>query len=172
MKVIFKAFSANTACRFFVFLFLFLIFSTAINAQVEKSSELFKILQENDRLLFEEGFNKCDISQFEKLISEDMEFYHDQSGIINSKEQFLENTKNNLCKEGFKKNNRVLVPESLQVFALYDRGKLYGAIQTGVHRFGNSDAKFTHLWLLKEGKWKLSRVLSFEHRELPEAENN
>lgn len=142
------------------------LFANTLNAQVERTSDLFKTLQEKDRLLFEEGFNKCNIIQFENLISEDIEFYHDQSGIINSKEQFMENTKNVLCKEGFKKNDRVLVKDSLQVFALYDQGKLYGAIQTGVHQFGNSDAKFTHLWLLENGVWKLSRVLSFEHKEL------
>ena len=141
--------------------------ANAINAQVERSSELFKTLQENDRLLFEEGFNKCDISQFEKFISDDMEFYHDQSGIMSSKKEFMDNTKNGLCKKGFKKNDRVLVKDSLQVYALKNQGKLYGAIQTGVHRFGNSDAKFTHLWLLENAEWKLSRVLSFEHKQLP-----
>jgi len=146
---------------------LILISANVINAQVEKSSELFKTLQENDRFLFEEGFNKCDISQFEKFISDDMEFYHDQSGIINSKKEFMDNTRNGLCKKGFKKNDRVLVKDSLQVFAMYNQGTLYGAIQTGVHKFGNSDAKFMHLWLLEDSEWKLARVLSFEHKQLP-----
>lgn len=152
-----------------IILSLCLFFSAiAINGQVEKSSELFKTLQENDRLLFEEGFNKCDISQFEKLISEDMEFYHDQSGIMTSKEQFMANTRNVLCKKGAKKNDRVLVKDSLQVFPLYDNGKLYGAIQIGIHRFGNSSAKFTHLWILEHEKWQLTRVLSYDHKADPE----
>lgn len=138
-----------------------------VNAQVEKSSELFNTLQKQDKLLFEEGFNKCDISQFENLLSEDIEFYHDQGGIIKSKDEFISNLKNGICKEGSKKNDRVLVKNSLQVFALYSQGKLYGAIQTGVHLFGNSSAKFTHLWLLENDVWKLSRVLSYEHRENP-----
>lgn len=147
-----------------IFLTIF-VSAIAINAQVERSSELFKTLQENDRLLFEEGFNKCDISQFEKLISEDLEFYHDQSGVMTSKKQFMDNTKNVLCKKGFEKNDRILVKDSLQVFPLYNNGELYGAIQNGVHRFGNSSAKFTHLWILENGKWKLKRVLSYEHKE-------
>lgn len=169
MKTTRKTKSTYKRSEFKILLLLLIVFisGNAINAQVEKSSELFKTLEENDRLLFEEGFNKCDISQFENLISDDMEFYHDQSGIMNSKKEFMDNTRNGLCKKGFKKNDRVLVEESLKVYALKNRGKLYGAIQTGVHKFGNSDAKFTHLWLLEGGEWKLSRVLSFEHKQLP-----
>ena len=148
-----------------VFILLLFFSANAVNAQVENSSELFKTLQENDRLLFEEGFNKCDIAQFEKLISEDLEFYHDQGGVMTSKKQFMDNTKNNLCRKGFKKNDRILVKNSLQVFPMYNNGKLYGAIQNGVHRFGNSSAKFTHLWILENQQWKLKRVLSYDHKE-------
>ena len=69
---------------------------------------------------------------------------------------------------------RELVDESLEVFPLRDNGVLYGAIQRGIHRFfateegeperETSVARFTHLWLLVDGEWKLKRVLSFDHR--------
>jgi hypothetical protein len=65
--------------------------------------------------------------------------------------------------------------ESTAIFALYDDGILYGAIQEGVHQFFEkqldqaeqfgSSAKFTHLWLLENGEWKLTKSLSFEHQK-------
>ncbi|NNF19892.1 MAG: beta-lactamase family protein, partial [Flavobacteriaceae bacterium] len=68
-----------------------------------------------------------------------------------------------------------LEPGSLEVFPLYDKGQLYGAIQHGIHNFfireqGKEDrwtgiAKFTHTWLFEDQKWKLAEVLSYDHRE-------
>ena len=50
----------------------------------------------------------------------------------------------------------------------------YGAIEIGVHRFyqllpGKPEklvevSQFTHVWKKEEGGWKLSRVLSYDHR--------
>ena len=154
-------------------LFLSLFFLNLMHAQVEESSELFQILHTKDSLLFNVGFNTCDISQFEALVSEDMEFYHDQSGITSSKADFIAGTENGLCKLPYKAR-RELVDGSLQVFPMYNNGELYGAMQTGEHRFYakypdkeemlTSVAKFTHLWLLENGEWKLSRVLSYDHK--------
>ncbi len=151
-----------------------MLLSIAMQAQVVPTSNLYKTLYTNDSLLFNVGFNTCDISQFEKLVSENLEFYHDQSGVISSKEQFLENTKNGLCKLDYQPIRR-LVEGSLQVFPMSNNGELYGAIQTGQHRFYakyegqeeeklTSTADFTHLWLLEDGAWKLARVLSYNHQ--------
>jgi hypothetical protein len=49
--------------------------------QVDKTSALYKTIKEKDSLLFNIGFNNCDIKQFESRISENFEFYHDQAGI-------------------------------------------------------------------------------------------
>ena len=80
--------------------------------------------------------------------------------------------KNGLCKMDYKAT-RELVAESLKVYPMKNQGKLYGAIQTGEHRFYakypdkekvlTSTALFSHLWLLEDGEWKLSRVLSYDH---------
>ena len=59
----------------YLFTITLLFISTVIIAQVEKSSKLFKTLKSKDSLLFNIGFNTCDISQFEKLVSNDFEFY-------------------------------------------------------------------------------------------------
>ncbi|PKP07832.1 MAG: serine hydrolase, partial [Bacteroidetes bacterium HGW-Bacteroidetes-3] len=61
-------------------------------AQVDKSSDLYKAILSNDSLLFNVGFNTCDITQFENLLSENFEFFHDKDSISHKKE-FLYNLK-------------------------------------------------------------------------------
>ena len=156
-----------------IFIGLFLMIGMSMIAQVDKTSELFKILKAKDSLLFTVGFNTCDIQQFETLTSDNFEFYHDQSGVLSSKSEFILNTKNGLCKSKDYQARRELIKGSLEVFALRNKGVIYGALQMGVHRFYGkqkgkeevygSTAKFTHLWIKEDNDWKLSRVLSYDH---------
>lgn len=157
-----------------LFYLLLLLNSFNLYSQVDKSSDLFKILKTKDSLLFNVGFNTCDISQFENLVSENFEFYHDKSGITSSKADFIKSIKDGLCKLSYKPR-RALDEKSLVVYPLEKDGVLYGAIQMGTHRFYavekdkpeylTSVANFTHIWLLQNGSWKLSRGLSYNHRE-------
>jgi hypothetical protein len=160
----------------FIYFGIFSIFlnSYMLNAQVEKSSELFQQLKAADSLLFNVGFNTCNMAAFETVVSENFEFYHDKGGITNSKAEFIQAFKNGLCKtpETYQ-SRRELVEGSLEVFALKKNGELYGAVQNGKHQFyeksigkhetkGNI-ARFTHLYLLENGVWKLARSLSYDH---------
>lgn len=143
-------------------------------SQVERDSNLYLKLKALDSLLFDKGFNECLIKAFENHISEDLEFYHDQSGLSTTKAEFLRDVKQNICSSPEKKPIRRLKEETLEVFPLYDEGILYGAIQKGDHEFFisepgkdlylTSSAKFTHVWLLKENKWLLKRVFSYDHK--------
>ena len=147
---------------------LVLVFATfimgALNAQELKNKELYEILKAKDSLLFNIGFNQCDISQFGKLTSENFEFYHDKGGTHNVKKSFITQLENGLCKSGKNTTPRELIENSMEVYPLYNEGVLYGAIQMGSHRFHKTIAKFTHLWMLENGSWKLSRVLSYNHQ--------
>lgn len=158
---------------------LFFIILSMLSAQESKTTGLFKTLKQNDSLLFNEGFNKCDLSQFEALIAEDFEFYHDKVGIVDSKKAFMNTIKNGLCNTSNKTTSRrQLVDKSLSVYPLYNKGILYGAIQKGKHRFfetqneqkehKGSIAKFTHLWIKKGNSWRIKRVLSYDHKTLEE----
>ena len=143
-------------------------------AQVKTNSELYKTLKANDSLLFEEGFNKCNLKAFEGIIASDLEFYHDESGITNSKAEFIQTFRRNICRSMENKSKRALIIGTLEVFPLYNNGQLYGAVQKGEHRFFHpaedgssapgSTAKFTHLWLKEESGWKIKRVLSYDHK--------
>lgn len=155
-------------------LLILLVLNSICFAQVEKSSELYITIKEKDSLLFNLGFNNCDIAQFKDLISENFEFYHDKSGITNSKSEFIQSIENGLCKLNYKPK-RVLDKNSLEIFPLMKNGVLYGAIQNGIHKFYaiekdnteylTSTAKFTHLWILENEKWKLTKVLSYDHQD-------
>ncbi|HIB38434.1 class A beta-lactamase-related serine hydrolase [Mesonia sp.] len=152
-------------------------------AQLPKESALFKTLQEQDSIFFERGFNQCDLTYLDQHTSDKLRFYHDQSG-FQDKKTFFENTKKYICTENGSKPIRKVEVESLEVFPLanplQDNGKIYGAIQQGVHHFflrsedgeekWTSTAKFTHVWVLEDDSWKLSEVLSYNHQsEDPEA---
>ena len=121
---------------------------------------------------FERGFNQCDLVYLESHIAEDLKFYHDQSG-FQDKKTFFENTQKYICSNSGQKPIRKVETNRLEVFPLYNNGKIYGAIQKGVHHFylrekGKEDvwtstAKFTHVWILDKEIWKLSEVLSYDH---------
>lgn len=143
-------------------------------AQVDSSSELFKTLKAKDSILFKVGFDKCQIEKSAELMTDDLEFYHDKSGVTNSKIAFVSDMKNGLCKPNNpEKIYRFLVDESLKVFPMYNNGKLYGALQKGKHFFSPSKsmtykesdnyALFSHLWILEDNQWKLKRVISYNH---------
>ena len=150
-----------------------LLLMGTLHAQESPNSELYKTLKSKDSLLFNVTFNTCDLRPLDDLISDDLEFYHDQGGITNGKQAFIATVKNNICSLPYKAT-RQLVKGSLKVYPMKNNGVLYAAVQEGVHQFfateGNkpprltSTAKFTHLWLLDNGQWKLKRVLSYDHQ--------
>ncbi|MBK6480113.1 MAG: nuclear transport factor 2 family protein [Saprospiraceae bacterium] len=158
------------------YIFYIAVFSISIGSVYSQESEfnsqeIFYELRQKDSLVFNLGFNHCDSTQLRMLLSDDLEFYHDQNGILKSKEILIQSIPN-LCKMDYKPI-RVLIDNSLQVFPLFSNGKIYGAIQTGIHefygeekdkpRYLTSTAKFTHVWIIEGGEWKLKRILSYDH---------
>jgi hypothetical protein len=134
---------------------------------------LFKTLASKDSLLFVQGFNECNMEALDSVIGENLKFYHDQSG-TQDRAAFFKAFRQNLCSNPDIKPIRKLVSGSLEVYPLKNNGHIYGAIQRGVHEFYlrrpgqklefTSFAKFTHLWLLEDGKWKLDTSLSYDHQ--------
>lgn len=161
--------------------------SQTIFSQEEKSSELYKTIMSRDSLLFNVGFNTCDISQFENLYSDQFEFYHDKDGTSN-KTEFLQSFKNGLCgSPATYRCRRELVEGSTKIFPMYKKGVLYAAIQTGIHQFYENvaakneplkpeneklvgKARFTHVWVLENNVWRLKRSLSYDHNAVNESE--
>ena len=115
-----------------------------------------------DRKLFT-AYNTCDLATLGNLVSADLEFYHDKTGLATGREVFLTAIKNNICG----KTERTLVPGSLEVHRL----NTYGALEIGSHRFTHpnhpeiptGDAKFAMLWHDTPTGWQLTRVISYDH---------
>ena len=154
---------------------IFICLGTCSQAQIQPNSELYQTILLKDSLLFNCGFNTCNIKQFEDLLSEKFEFFHDKDSSSNKKE-FIHTLRNGLCKSPTNyQSRRELVKESTEIYPLYKNKVVYGAIQTGVHKFyetisGTSEtfagsAKFTHLWILENGIWKLTKSLSYNHQD-------
>ncbi|MGI9546357.1 MAG: nuclear transport factor 2 family protein [Flavobacteriaceae bacterium] len=146
-------------------------------SQVSEQSDLYKALKEKDSLLFDAAFNRCDTDTMEALFTEDFEFYHDKGGATIGRESFLAPTIENCANRNPadpQPSKRILQENSLEVYPLYNKGELYGAIQHGIHRFEflneekiyqrGDTARFTHIWILEGEDWKIKRELSYDHQ--------
>ena len=146
-------------------LVLLALSSMSADAQsVAQPDPLFVTTQSLDTKLFDAN-NHCDLTTLGAMVSDDLEFYHDQTGLSVGKGPFLAAIKQNICG----KVQRALLPDTLEVYPL----KGYGAVEIGIHRFhhprhpedGVGDAKFVTLWQNKEGSWKVTRVISYSHNQ-------
>lgn len=163
-------------------LFFVLLSVCAIAFGQSESSKLLDTVLALDKQLFE-AVNHCDYEKLSAMVDESLEFYHDQAGLTVGRQAFLDAIKNNTCGVMI----RELVPATTEVFPING----YGAIQLGLHRFHHpghekefpgakelgmtrfldpnatewpvGEARFLHIWHLKEGRWKLTRVVSYGH---------
>ncbi|MEH6422164.1 nuclear transport factor 2 family protein [Pseudomonas sp. CGJS7] len=116
-----------------------------------------------------DAYNRCDLDAFAKYFTEDVEFYHDKGGASFDRATVVDNTRKYICG----KVRRELLPATLKVYPI----KGYGAIEEGEHRFcevasGKCEggAKFLMIWANQDGQWRMTRVVSYGHRALTDAE--
>ena len=116
-----------------------------------------------------EAYNTCNLEAFKVYFTNDLEFYHDKGGFSSGIDKLLEGMRNNICNDPNRKVVRKPIDNTFTVYPLDG----YGAILTGDHAFyavengteqKTGTAKFTHVWLLKDGAWKMARVLSYDHK--------
>lgn len=149
---------------------MLVIFAVTAGAQkiqalddIKSQADLDKTMAALDAALFD-SYNRCDLEKFRFFFVADVEFYHDQGGLTSGAEKLTESVKNNICG----KVTRELVPGTLQAHLMNG----YGAVQLGVHHFhhtGHEDTeavgegRFIHLWQYKDGTWKITRAISYDH---------
>ncbi|MDZ7811628.1 MAG: nuclear transport factor 2 family protein [Ideonella sp.] len=147
--------------------------SAANSAPTDTPEALQASLKAMDDTVFEKGFNHCNVAALASALHPELEFVHDKSG-ISRHDDFLHAFRTGLCGQPGYQSTRRLIPGTMQVFALHNKGQLYGAVQMGEHEFYEtltgqaprfaSRARFVHTWLWVDGRWKLYRALSFDHR--------
>lgn len=130
-----------------------------------RDPQLYKVILHMDSVMFD-AFNTQDLTTLKTVFADNLEFYHDNGGLIDYK----------ACIEGFKKMfeshtsnplRRELVKGTLEVYPIPG----YGAIEMGVHRFIHTENgrqvigvyKFVHTWQLNGKEWKATRVVSVGH---------
>jgi hypothetical protein len=161
----------------------FLLFTAATAFAQNPPSDLFATMQKLDTDLFTAA-NHCDYEKLSAMVDDNLEFYHDRAGLMVGKQAFLDAVRHNTCGVMI----RELVPGTLEVYPIKD----YGGIEMGTHRFHHpghekefpaakqlgmthfldpgadewpvGEAKFLHIWQLKDGSWKLTRVVSYGHQ--------
>lgn len=133
------------------------------------SGPLFDSLARMDSVLFDASFTSCDATKANAIFTDDVEFYHDQTGFA-AGEQVRDNTRRLTASCPRSRGvTRTLIPGSLRIYSIQG----YGAVQMGVHRFDERGAssgtltRFVHLWRLENGTWRLARVLSLDHHPVP-----
>ena len=134
-----------------------------------KPGELLTIISSLDHAFFE-AYNKCELSKIESLFTSDIEFYHEKRGELKSRQSVMEVFSKNLCGDKSNRVRRELVEGTLQVYPIDN----YGALAVGEHRFYLTQAgqeekldgigRFSNLWQLKDGEWRMSRVFSYGFR--------
>jgi ketosteroid isomerase-like protein len=122
---------------------------------------------------FWKAYNACDVPAMAEFFTEDVEFYHDRGGATLGHPAFVAALREGLCGNPDSTLRREAVDGTVHVFPMKKNDVVYGAILSGEHVFyvrqkGKPErldgrAKFTHLWTVKDGVWKMSRVLSYDH---------
>ena len=137
----------------------------AASAATAAAADLTATVTALDAALFT-AYNHCDLTALGGMVADDLEFYHDQTGLSRGREVFLESIRKNICG----KVHRDLLPATLEVYPL----KSYGAVEIGAHVFCEAKlarcdesksgvARFVMLWREEGGHWTLTRVISYDH---------
>jgi uncharacterized protein DUF4440 len=140
----------------------------------EPTQRLYDEIAAMDTALFAAAFDRCDIKALGEMVTDDIEFIHDKWGMTsNTKAAFVGNVEKTCARQATGEDYRArreLVPGSMSVHPINN----YGAMQMGEHRFyrlapGKPEelveaGRFIDIWKQVGGKWKLFRVISYDHR--------
>lgn len=141
---------------------------------IPEGPELTHQLWKADSLFFD-AYNRCDVATSRRYLDPNLEFYHDQSGVTRGVDDLIRSTEKYIC--GLDKPvgervkvRRALVPATFKVYPI----KGYGALVSYEHWFyqtppGQKErptgkALATTLWKLTPEGWRMSRIISYDHR--------
>lgn len=155
-------------------MWLTLLLAAAIAPAMSQGPKLSSAIASRDAEFFRIVFDECDPGRVRTMLTRDFEMYHDKGGVIaRSAEDFIKVYARDCSarlKQDSWRSRRALLQQ------IVDPVPGFGAIAAGEHAFyerrGNGPeklvgrAKFTHLWKSTATGWRLSRVMSFHHRQI------
>ena len=143
---------------------MLLSLTAAPRGQAGPDLKLREVLIAQDRAMFD-AFNRRDLERIMSLFDPTLEFFHDKDGLQDHAQvrKALASLFANPAAP-----RRELIADSIRVFPIPN----YGALMVGQHRFCHDERgtpvcgafEFSHVWQLKDGGWKVTRVLSYDHR--------
>jgi ketosteroid isomerase-like protein len=134
--------------------------TVSLNKFTPDDPELYNTIVQMDSMFFD-AYNNCDLDKQAEIYSDSIEFFHDQGGLMTSKQELLDGTEKNICG----KVSRELVQGSIEVYPI----KGYGAIEIGFHKFHNNQeeagtpskiGRFVIVWKAKNDTWEITKVMS------------
>jgi hypothetical protein len=118
-------------------------------------------------------FNACDLRAMAPLLTGDVEFYHDKTGLTVTRQGVLDSLHKGPCADPAMHLRREPVPGSVKFHPL--AGGF--ALLTGSHRFVieregqapyvDGQAEFAAVWQWSGGQWRMRRILSYDHAPVP-----
>ncbi|MFL6586371.1 MAG: DUF4440 domain-containing protein [Luteimonas sp.] len=122
---------------------------------------------------FWHAYNACDMTAMGALLTDDVEFYHDRTGLTTTRTGVVDSLRRGPCATPDMRVRREVIEDSLAFHPLADGY----AILSGRHRFHvrkgdaperlDGQAGFTNLWRFHDGQWQMHRVLSYAHGPAP-----
>jgi hypothetical protein len=114
-------------------------------------------------------FNACDLQAMAPLLTGDVEFYHDKTGLTVTRQGVLDSLRKGPCADPAMHLRREAVPGSVTFHPL--AGGF--ALLTGRHRFVverdgqapyvDGQAEFAAVWQWTGGQWRMRRIVSYDH---------
>ena len=154
-----------------LYIIAFAVCSAKVFAQTEQEKLTATIIRLDSA--FWKAYNNCDTAQFKNFVTDDVEFYHDKGGITTGSVALIESIDKNICGSANSHLRREAVAGTVNVYPMQNGDEIYAAVISGEHVFYMAEkgkpeyqsgaANFTHLWLLKNDVWKMSRILSYNH---------
>ncbi|MFC6859906.1 nuclear transport factor 2 family protein [Zunongwangia atlantica] len=158
-------FSKIKSSALIIFIFLSYSLSSQNDQLLDLKYDIGSQIQEMDSLLFDVAFNQCNLELFKKIISKEIEFYDDRTGLNTSFEREISSFQDKCSKP-------ISITRKLVESSVHALGN-FCAVQLGTHEFYANDkkverAKFITVWERKDDSWIVKRVISYDHKPISE----
>ena len=112
-----------------------LIVGCLVSLSSASAADLRSEIEAADKALFAAVFDTCDPDEVGRLVTDDLEFFHDRWGpIANSRDEFVKIIRGSCERQATGSDPRARrepLPETVAVYPM----KSYGALEMGIHRF-------------------------------------